>query len=417
MKNKEEFDSSVNDKIKLFEDLKTQNDALERKRDRVYSEREELMSKREIKLADKSKCNKQIDELETRIKKEETSIYNNLFDNLNPKYEVFYKNIKKNKICPMCNGHFVEKDRKKIINDDDQCFLCHSVIKSKRTKKQSESKKLIEFRDNLKILEQTMVNIEQDIAQYSNKITILNDEYDKIEVSKYKVDRELSKLQHFLHKDQENNEDKSLGAMLIEIARLEKLKKNNQKKSANYKKVSDEIIDKINMQRIEITKDLSGYFSVFAEKFLGVDSYMTYDTDYEGQKRYIPVIAGRPRMDENELSESQRFFIDQSFRMSLLNYFYRTPSFLVCETPDSSLDISYEQNAADIFLKFLEHPNVLILTSNFNNSAFLEHIIDNAKKLNCINLLKIGQKSPIQQESLSLVKIAQKISNKIQDVM
>ena len=54
---------------------------------------------------------------------------------------------------------------------------------------------------------------------------------------------------------------------------------------------------------------------------------------------FIPSIDGMLRKEEEELSESQRFFIDYSFRMSILSYFYNGPAFYVCETPDSSLDI------------------------------------------------------------------------------
>ena len=123
----------------------------------------------------------------------------------------------------------------------------------------------------------------------------------------------------------------------------------------------------------------------------------------------------QPREEEEAFSESQRFFVDLSFRMSLLNYFYKEPAFFICETPDSSLDISYERNAAEVFLQYLKQKNALVITSNLNNSDFLSYILKNAPDKNHINLLKIGRISNIQSDSIILSQTNEKIENLIYD--
>jgi hypothetical protein len=85
----------------------------------------------------------------------------------------------------------------------------------------------------------------------------------------------------------------------------------------------------------------------------------------------------------------------------------------MCETPDSSLDISYERNAAKIFLEYIKKPNQLILTSNLNNSEFLEYLIDQTNNIDYINLLKVGKQSEIQSRSTQLINASNKIENKI----
>jgi hypothetical protein len=99
--------------------------------------------------------------------------------------------------------------------------------------------------------------------------------------------------------------------------------------------------------------------------------------------------------------------------MSLLQFFYQKPTFFMCETPDSSLDISYERNAAEVFLRFLARPNILIITSNINNSEFLDHIIVESDKIDCINLFEIGKKSAIQNESAEMKQILDRIKRRI----
>lgn len=131
-------------------------------------------------------------------------------------------------------------------------------------------------------------------------------------------------------------------------------------------------------------------------------------------KRFYPVIAGKVRFNEEEMSESQRFFVDHSFRMSILTFFYRTPTFYIVETPDSSLDISYERNAARVFAEFLKRPNSLILTSNLNNSLFIEHLLNQKDiETGIVGLLDIAKQSTIQNTSEQLKSIYHHIKTKL----
>ena len=149
---------------------------------------------------------------------------------------------------------------------------------------------------------------------------------------------------------------------------------------------------------------------------MGVKCSLTFDSlNGNPNRRFYPVIDGRIRLLEEELSESQRFFIDHSFRMSILSFFYTTPTFYIVETPDSSLDISYEKNAATVFLKFLKQPNSLIITSNLNNSLFVNYIADNEDnvEVSIIGLLDIAKQSTIQNTSITLLDMYNSIKNKI----
>jgi len=202
--------------------------------------------------------------------------------------------------------------------------------------------------------------------------------------------------------------------MKARIDELEKEKTKAQEKSKVANLEAKKIINLIDSQRLKSREYLSEIFNNFGSKFLGVKCELVYEDpkDDEG-KRYLPRINGIDRLEEEELSESQRFFIDQSFRLSLLSYFNTSTSFFMCETPDSSLDISYERNAAKVYLEYLRQNNQLIMTSNLNNSEFLEYLIQEAKNINYINLLKIGRQSEIQSRSSQLIKA----SNKIEDMI
>ena len=95
-----------------------------------------------------------------------------------------------------------------------------------------------------------------------------------------------------------------------------------------------------------------------------------------------------------------------------MTFFYSKPTFYIVETPGSSLDISYENNAAQVFAKFLENPNSLIITSNLNNSDFVNHLL-NLTEVKLISLIELGKKSMIQSSSNTLKQVYNSLKNKL----
>ena len=101
--------------------------------------------------------------------------------------------------------------------------------------------------------------------------------------------------------------------------------------------------------------------------------------------------------------------------MSILTFFYQSPSFYIVETPDSSLDLSYEQNAAGVFLQFLKKPNIVIVTSNLNNSSFVDYLTnDQNVKISLVGLLDIAKKTAIQESNQRISSIYNEIKSRIQ---
>lgn len=218
---------------------------------------------------------------------------------------------------------------------------------------------------------------------------------------------ELRRLES--QKEDEQNESSYL-AMMNRIDELTLEKEQDQKRSEQNQNKCKEIMQNIEENMNEITKNISNIFSDFAEAFMKLPCYLTFEKTLSSSiKIFIPVIDNKIRYDQDALSESQRFFVDYSFRMSILSYFYENPSFYICETPDSSLDISYEENAADIFMKYLENPNVLILTSNLNNSTFIKSVLSKAKNKKVLNLLKYGKVSSVQRNHEMLNALSKEI--------
>ena len=87
------------------------------------------------------------------------------------------------------------------------------------------------------------------------------------------------------------------------------------------------------------------------------------------------------RIDESQVSESQKEFIDLAFRMALFDVVKQKGqrAMLVIETPEASLDSVFVDSAGDLLRRFAEgergKPNVVIATTNLNGSRMIRSLL------------------------------------------
>lgn len=375
---------------------------------KIQSERSQTEVRISKLTSDKNRLNKSLELIEDQKRIEEQIIFTDLFKRVTPNYYDYLKSLKSSGDCPLCNNELPSLMFDRIKNDDFHCMLCGNEIKNPNL----TSTKLTTFKKQIEDIWQSIRTKEKEIILAEDELKELDKKYRETNLNSNNYQSELRKAEFAIQQFQNENNSKTDSGITAMKARIDELEKEKEKAQERSKKAfaqAEEIIVKIDKQRLNSREILSRIFSKFGNKFLGVQCELVYEDpgDEEG-KRYIPRIAGIDRLNEDELSESQRFFIDQSFRMSLLNFF-NTSSFFMCETPDSSLDLSYEKNAAKVFLEYIKQPNELIITSNLNNSEFLEYLIAEAKDISYINLLKIGKQSVIQSNSEDLLNASSKI--------
>lgn len=118
-------------------------------------------------------------------------------------------------------------------------------------------------------------------------------------------------------------------------------------------------------------------FTRLAEEFLG----LRLDIDLEARSNEVFLqlsVQGDRRRAEDELSESQRFFLDIALRMALVAEMFEqgSPGVLYVDTPEGSLDIAYEARAGDMFGTYARDGYGLIMTANINTSKLLERLAE-----------------------------------------
>lgn len=385
-------------KITIIQDI----EKIKRVLEQIDSDRSIIQNQISSNYKKVSKLSNKINEKESEKEREEELINGGNWLGLNPRYAIYNRQIQGNHICPMCNS---EIDIKKVSNKIGRCFLCNSILDIE----ENSSLILEKIQTEISELAKNRTNLEREILHLEEEIKGLDYKFRKKKIELFNKETLLRNYEVEDIKDKTKQES-SYVAMMNRIDDLTQEKDIAQKKSEENINRSQEIQKKLEVNLLDNTKSISNIFSDFAEAFLHLPSYLAYiNVEDNKNKMFLPVIDDKVRREPEELSESQRFFIDYSFRMSILAYFYESPAFYVCETPDSSLDISYEENAADIFMKYLERPNSLILTSNLNNSTFIKSILSKTKDKNVLNLLEYGKISSVQQNNDALIALSKEI--------
>ena len=351
----------------------------------------------------------QASKLDDEKKQLEKEMNASLWETLHPMYDVFVKNIQLNHVCPICNQ---ETDAlvDRVNEATSKCFVCGSEIHLT-----SDEILTAKYKEVIA----THKSLYQGIANKQRKIRAIEDSQHNLDRDFREKDLRRRSLQQQLREQEfkraESAEPDKLQALDDEYNKYAKEKEELQKKSDEYKVQELQLTSRIAEEILSNVSRFSSIFSSYAQQFLGVSCSLEYNSYDDRPKRFYPVIDGKVRKQEESLSESQRFFIDHSFRMSILTFFYQSPSFYIVETPDSSLDLSYEQNAAGVFLQFLKKPNIVIVTSNLNNSSFISHLTkDESVQLSMVGLLDIAKQSAIQGGNERIKNIYNEIKNKIQ---
>jgi hypothetical protein len=182
---------------------------------------------------------------------------------------------------------------------------------------------------------------------------------------------------------------------------IDRLYRKRDEAKAKLNEINEEIVEILH----QVNEKLTPLFSDFASEFLGTTCELVIAEKTRQRKpvAYMyPRFLDKERPTMNQVSESQRFFIDQAFRMALISWFAQSntgETFCIVETPEGSLDLAYEENVAKMYLEFAKQGHSIIATSNLNSSKFLEtlfkHLGDDPKR-NVLDLLAYGRLTSVQ---------------------
>ena len=127
----------------------------------------------------------------------------------------------------------------------------------------------------------------------------------------------------------------------------------------------------------EVQETFVPLFTGLAHNFLGMDLQIHLETRRLGLQLVLS-LQDQPRRSEVALSESQRFFVDIALRMALIQHLTAgsNEASLLIDTPEGSLDITYEAKAGEMFAHFAKSGFHVLMTANINTSKLLERLAE-----------------------------------------
>lgn len=353
------------------------------------------------------------DNILSEIKRLETVLYKSIYNKLPDYYYTIEKSLLTEGKCLVCNKKSKDIQRKASkIKQSGRCMICESELAESISFDDSWIEKLNLLYEKKKEKLNELNNQKNQLTKLNSRFQDKKNEIDKLQTELEELNRTKivveSELSH-------NNPDPNQGDMYTEILRskekviadLEIAIRDAYKERDVYKQELFEYTQKFKNIINNLNERLSSYFNKYASTFIGMDCKLSVTSKTLNKIRhfyYTPEINGQVRRGIWSVSESQRFFIDQAFRMAVIDYLQNEienfSTFFITETPEGSLDIAYESQVAMMFKIFAESRNKIIFTSNLNSSNFLKELYMSIPKAErterTLDLLKKGKITRVQ---------------------
>lgn len=124
------------------------------------------------------------------------------------------------------------------------------------------------------------------------------------------------------------------------------------------------------------------------------------------------------RLTPNDVSESQREFIDLAFRMSLIaEITTRSAAMMVVETPEASLDSVFVPRAGTMIRQFLEvvqnSSNFLIASTNLNREAMIPALFGVVPEAEAVQLARDRNRAAFEARVASAVPASERLTRMV----
>jgi len=230
------------------------------------------------------------------------------------------------------------------------------------------------------------------------------------EITKEKLDafdRQNSTLLEQLRRTlNESAGEASLSDYRQQLAVLESEKKKAYDRREELKVQRTNLQKELEQQYRQVEETFVPRFTELAHRFLGMPLTVQMDSGAGRDLKLVVTVRGATRRQQQNLSESQRFFLDIALRMALTQHMSAPDAKggMVIDTPEGSLDIAYEKRAGDMLAMFAEAGHRVIMTANLNSSQLLLELAKRCgrSRLRMCRMTDWAELSEVQQEEETL---------------
>ncbi len=166
----------------------------------------------------------------------------------------------------------------------------------------------------------------------------------------------------------------------------------------------------LEQQYLQVERTFVPSFATLAQHFLGMPMSVQLEAKTLDNLKLVVTVRGSTRRQQQNLSESQRFFLDIALRMALTQHMSDPSSKggMFIDTPEGSLDIAYEKRAGDMLAIFASEGHQIIMTANLNSSKLLLALAHERGKdrIQLVRMTDWAELSEVQQQEEGLFEEA-----------
>jgi DNA repair exonuclease SbcCD ATPase subunit len=367
-------------------------------------------------IGNRNRTSQQLEQLESEISQNEVKLYSTVYDNLPDFYITLERRLISDGTCLVCNNQHKESIKHfKEYHENGKCLVCSSPINNGPELDYSLVEQINKLSDEKEQLRVILFNQNQQVDNVNKSLKRINESILNDNVSIEEIGRQLIQIESILS-EISGNEETDMFSEIVKGREKKIIELNNAISEINeQKRIESKNLNRLHNDFVQLittmNKKLSGYFNKYASAFIGLKCELVIkNINLHNQNIphviYLPKIDGIDRQNIWSVSESQRFFLDQAFRMAIIEYLQDNlpdfQTFFITETPEGSLDVAYEDQVANMFLLFSKSNNNIVFTSNLNSSRFLHKLYkmmdDEEKKTRTLNLLTKGKLTEVHKD-------------------
>lgn len=267
--------------------------------------------------------------------------------------------------CVVCSSEITEPQQE--ANSDHESSVAREQLKQAETHLEATARTLSEAEEQYRTAVRRIQELEASIAHRSVELDLLTQELPDNESAIREKRKEFNALRARVEvKSEELKVAKSKYSRVIAKANIKIARQKEAIKAAFDRYASDFLVESCHLNWTT-HKGKVGHSE-------GTIDFSVFNIDMTGTDFTSPVL----RSFSDEVSESQREFIDLAFRMALVNVASEEGSgTLVIDAPEASLDAVFASRAADVLIRFgsAQHRNRVIITSNLVDGELIPTLL------------------------------------------
>jgi len=387
---------------------------------RQFEEEYKVLRELEDALKDANLRLAELSVRETALRDEYAKYFDRRFDLRPPlaKHPLVTQSLEE-RACGLC-GAETEGTRAVITAKANAatCPLCDSPLRIEQAPNE-DANRLQEIDRELAHTKQALRDILMTLAGLRKGETAARQKFDATKEKLDEFDRQnsstLAGLRQLLNL---SDSDASLANYRAELATLEKEKKTAYDRREELKLQLFDLQKTLEQEYLQAEQVFVPRFAELAGRFLGMPLTVQMDARQAVGLNLVVTVRGNPRRQQQQLSESQRFFLDIALRMALTEHMSDSASRggVFIDTPEGSLDIAYEKRAGDMLAMFAETGHRIVMTANLNSSQLLLELAHRCERegMRLCRMTDWAELSDVQKEE---EKLFNKAYNEIEKAM